>query len=241
MTSKLPRTLQKKGQEVRIYEGFDKLREKAFLLSSITRGRRVRTTRRSLRDAEELAREALDQMVRNRVPVSLTPEDWELLKKVKKVAGERSPWRLLEDTRAATKLLAGSASMTEAAEFFTARNQHRAKVTVGEIFDNYITHLEQNAGERNLSDVRSRVGRFEQTFRRNALADISRDAIREFIKGLDVSNRTRNNYRQQIITFFRWAQKRGYLRRGPPDRAGIPRPLARGGKGSCHLHRPANP
>lgn len=213
--SEFPLTLRKKGQEVTLYKGHDRRRgHDYFTVIYHLGGVRRRTTRKSFEEAKELAEGVLEKMAKGRVPVSLSHDDWELLKKLKKVARDRSAWRLLEDAGAAGKLLGKETSLTEAAEFWMSRNQHRSKIKVRELYEQYIRHLEQDASERHLRDARNRVGKFEESFRNQGISDLTAEAIREFLQSLDVENRTRNNYRAQIITFFRWAQKRDFLEQG---------------------------
>ena len=126
--SDYPLTLRKKGQEVTLYKGFDRRRDHDyFTVIYHLGGVRKRTTRKSFVEAKKLAEDVLEKMARGRVPASLSQEDWELLKKV---ARDRSAWRLLEDAGAAAKLLGKDASLTEAAEFWISRNQHRSKIVI---------------------------------------------------------------------------------------------------------------
>jgi len=215
-----PLTLQKKGKEVKIYRGDDKRRgESYFTVVYYTGNHRVRVNRTSFEEAKILANQKLEEMVRGRVPVSLEPTDWEMLKELKRVAGERNPWRFLEDARAASLILKGTASMAQAAEFWISRHQHRADIQVSEAFEEYIRQVETRSSERNLRDARNRVGRFDKVFGAHAIGDINAEAILHFLESMDVEKRTKNNYRAQIITFFRWARKRGYLEEGSPTAA----------------------
>lgn len=104
--------------------------------------------------------------------------------------------------------------MTEAAEFWLARNQHRAEAPVSKLYEEYQRKVELEGSERHIRDVRNRVGKFEEAFGDHSIGDITAEAIREFLQAMDVENRTRNNYRAQIITFFRWSRKQGYLEEG---------------------------
>lgn len=210
-----PLTLQKKGKEVKIYRTCDKARkEEYFTVTFYVGNNRRRVNRRSLDDARKVAMEKLEEMVRGKVPVSLDHRDWELLKEVKRVAKDRPPWRLLEDVRAASMILKGAASMAEAAEFWVARHHHKADGEVSKIYEEYIRQLEQKSSERNTRDARNRVGKFEAAFGGHLLSDVTPDAILAFLQSMSVESRTKNNYRAQIVTFFRWARKRGYLEEG---------------------------
>lgn len=212
---KFPHTLRKKGQEVKIYPGHDRRHDSDYFTVVYYVGQsRRRTTRHTLEAAEKLGEQILENLCRNQVPSTLSMEDWELLKKLKKVAKDRSPWRLLEDAQSASKALDGKVSLTEAAEFWNSRHLHHSNITVGQAFETYLRTLEPQAAERHLRDVRNRLSKFEEAFRNHALADVSRHAIREFLEAMKVSARTRNNFRGQIVTFFRWAQKNGHLEEG---------------------------
>jgi len=213
--SNFPLTLRKKGQEVKIYRAHNRARGEDYYTVVFYVGKtRRRINRRTLADAKALAAEKLDQMAKGRVPTSLDPADWELLKELKKVTRFQSPWRFLEDAKSASKLLNGAASLTESAEFWVRRHQHRAAELVSKLYEEYVRYVEREGGERHLRDVRNRVGKFEDVFGSHSIGDVTTEAIREFLERMAVENRTKNNYRAQIITFFRWCRKQGYLEEG---------------------------
>jgi len=213
--SDFPRTLRKKGQEVTIYCGFDQTRNQTYYTVVYhLGGHRQRNTRRSLQEAEKLAEDVLEKMANNRVPVSLSHEDWELLKKLKRICKDRAPWRFLEDASAAQKIVQDHVTLTEAAEFWKQRHHHRSKVKVSALYEEYIRELEQTASERHLRDARNRLGRFEEAFNGHVLADIPVQALEEFLNSLQVGDRTRNNHRDLMVTFFRWARTQGHLEEG---------------------------
>lgn len=107
--SDFPRTLPRKGQEVKIYRGRDsRSNSNDFTVVYYAGQSRRRATRRTIEEAQKLGEEILETLCRNQVPTSLSMEDWELLKKLKKVARNRSPWRMLEDVQSAAKVLEDS-------------------------------------------------------------------------------------------------------------------------------------
>ena len=66
-----------------------------------------------------------------------------------------------------------------------------------------------------LHDCKCRLGKFAQDMKCN-IADIDANAVDVWLRGLQVTGRTRNNYRAMLKTLFRFARSRGYLAKNEP-------------------------
>ncbi len=111
----------------------------------------------------------------------------------------------------ARKLL-GSVSVMEAAKFFDRHGRTVVKEgTLQEILDAMLAALEADKrGEYHRRDVKRMVGRFIGHFT-CPITEISNAAINDWLRGLDVAGRTRDNYRDAVHNFFGFAQTEGYL------------------------------
>jgi integrase len=69
-----------------------------------------------------------------------------------------------------------------------------------------------------LSDLQYRLGHFSECFP-GLIADVTTAELEDWLRKLKLSPRSRNNYRNILITFFRFAQRRGYLLKGQETEA----------------------
>lgn len=114
---------------------------------------------------------------------------------------------------AAHKLL-GGASILEAVKFYVARRPTQETIiSVHEAVEQFLEAKKSDGvGNRYLQDARSRLRKFSGAFQQ-PLRDVATAAMDEWLRGIATHPRTRNNFRQHIVTLFRWARDRGYLER----------------------------
>lgn len=116
----------------------------------------------------------------------------------------------------ATKRLAEKGSLLEAVDHFVkvaSRNPQRRKVP--EIVEEFIAAKScDGLSPRYIEDLTFRLRRFAVDFP-HAIGDITTTEIDDWLRALNVSLITRNNFRRLVITFFNFARRRGYL---PRDR-----------------------
>lgn len=113
--------------------------------------------------------------------------------------------------RDAKRLLRGG-SLLEAARYYMAQRLHDIpKRTVEQVFDEMLkAKRAEGLSERYVDDLDSRVGKFANDFDRQ-IASISGPQIKEWLQGLNVANRTRNNFRIALQTLFSFAKAQKYL------------------------------
>ena len=113
--------------------------------------------------------------------------------------------------RDAKRLLRGG-SLLEAARYYSALRLH--DIPLRSIPDVYAEMLKAKRAEglskRYLGDIESRVGRFAEKFQ-GQITNIRGPQIKEWLQSLDVANRTRNNFRIALQTFFAFAKGQHYL------------------------------
>lgn len=88
--------------------------------------------------------------------------------------------------------------------------------TVEQVRDRFIASREKGgASDRYLRDIRGRLKAFCGSFRCQ-ISSVTVADIETWLGGLKVGGRSRNNYRNAIVTLFNFAKRQGYL---PRDRA----------------------
>lgn len=113
----------------------------------------------------------------------------------------------------AYKLL-GGASIVEAAKFYAARRPTLDNsISASDAVEEFLKAKESDGvGIRYLQDARSRLRKFAKAFAA-PLSGITSAVMEKWLREIAGHPRTRNNFRQHIVTLFRWARERGYLPR----------------------------
>jgi integrase len=114
----------------------------------------------------------------------------------------------------ARTILGDSGSLLEAARMFrkSAKRAQRT-ATVPELVEQYLAALEADGIKgRHLQDTRSRLRKFSGDIK-TRIDEVTSADMATWLRGLGVAPRTRNNFRSQLVTFFRWARTEGYLPR----------------------------
>jgi len=135
---------------------------------------------------------------------------------------------------AARKILGGG-SIVEAARFYAERRPTQdAVITVNDAVEAFLVAKESDGvGIRYLQDARSRLRRFAKAFSVPISSATSAD-MEEWLRKIAANPRTRNNFRQHVVTLFRWARDRGYLPREAQTEADrLPLAKDRGGDVKC--------
>ena len=139
-----------------------------------------------------------------------------------KVLGDSVPVHVAAgEYAAAIRTLNGTGTLLQATEFFARyRTVVDVERTVPEVVAEMV-HAKERDGlsVRYLEDCRDRLGRFATDFKRPISLLQTRD-IAHWLRELQCSTRSRNNYRNLIVTLFSFARKHGYY---PADR---PNPAA---------------
>lgn len=95
---------------------------------------------------------------------------------------------------------------------------HRAALDVipkniPEVVSSMLSQMEKDgSGKRWIDDLESRLGKFVAKYT-GQIAELRAPAINQFLDGLNVGPRSRNNYRIALMTLFSYAKERNYLPR----------------------------
>jgi integrase len=125
----------------------------------------------------------------------------------------------VEEYVAARKRLAGE-PLADAVAFYLTRNPSTLpQRTVAEVAKEFLAAKTQDRlSERYLEDCRLRLDRFSKAFT-GFIANIQANEIEDWLRALNVSPRTRNNFLGVIATMFSYARSRGYLRKSEKTEA----------------------
>ena len=139
--------------------------------------------------------------------------------------------------RDAKRLIRGGSLVEAAAYYARQRLLDIPKKTIKEVYDELIAakHAE-GCSNRYIRDLESRVGKFVGTFGTRAVPGVTGAEIKDWFQGLQhltsrtdpeapkvpVTNRTRNNFRLCIHTFFLFARSQRYLPADWNEMDGIP-------------------
>ncbi len=75
------------------------------------------------------------------------------------------------------------------------------------------------ASQRYLSDLKSRLGQFAEDFNQTLVAEITATQVDQWLRSLQVSPITRNNFRRVLIVAFNFAVDRGYSTVNPATKS----------------------
>jgi integrase len=144
-----------------------------------------------------------------------------------------------EEWAAARKVLGGSATLREAAEFFVRnRREETERVTVGSVVERLLDE-KRTAGVHAdyLANLTRTLRRFAGAFP-VMIGDVRPEQVTAWLAGLGATGRTAANYRSWLVGLFRWARDNGIL---PADRRTAAEcvRMARWGKRRVEPFRPA--
>jgi integrase len=116
----------------------------------------------------------------------------------------------IEEYVAAREHLHGE-SLLVAAKAYARRSHGHQDKPVAEIVQEILWERTQNgASARYIKSLRCDLNRFAAAFHTN-IGSVTARLIEQWLLGLKVGPRTRNNVRMSVVTMFRYARKHGYL------------------------------
>lgn len=106
----------------------------------------------------------------------------------------------------------GSTPLLDAVEYYVRRHPANMPTkTVAEVFNEMLKAKEADgASAVYLRDLKFRLGELAEAFA-CPIAGVDAPKLNEFLRALDCSGRSRNNYRTAISTLFNYAEAQGYL------------------------------
>lgn len=116
------------------------------------------------------------------------------------------------------RLLEGrNASLLDAVHhYLTYLDQTRRSIPVGELFDEFLSAKQQdNVSPKYLADLRSKLGRFVNSFHDTLVCNLTVAQVEAWIRSLDIGPVSRESYRRNVSVLLEFGRRRGYLRENP--------------------------
>jgi integrase len=119
----------------------------------------------------------------------------------------------------AERLSAFGKTLQDATNFFVAhlKASQKSCTAVDLVRELLAAKKADGASKRYLSDLRSRLARFAAAFNGQTVATITAAQIDDWLRGLNLSPISRNNYRRVLIVMFNYAIQRGYGTSNPAE------------------------
>lgn len=109
------------------------------------------------------------------------------------------------------------ASLLDAVHHYLAYlDQTNRSIPVSELFDEFLSVKQQdNVSPKYLADLRSKLGRFVNSFHNTLVCNLTVAQIESWIRSLDVGTVSRESYRRNVSVLLQFGRRRGYLRENP--------------------------
>jgi integrase len=116
------------------------------------------------------------------------------------------------------RLLEGhNASLLDAVHhYLTYLDQTRRSIPVSELFEEFLSIKQQdNVSPKYLADLRSKLGRFVNSFHDTLVCNLTVAQIESWIRSLAIGTVSRESYRRNVSVLLEFGRRRGYLRANP--------------------------
>ena len=109
------------------------------------------------------------------------------------------------------------ASLLDAVHHYLAYlDQTKRSIPVSELFDEFLSVKQQdNVSPKYLADLRSKLGRFVNSFHDALVCNLTVAQIEAWIRSLDIGTVSRESYRRNVSVLLEFGRRRGYLRANP--------------------------
>ncbi|MFZ3377827.1 MAG: tyrosine-type recombinase/integrase [Chthoniobacterales bacterium] len=100
--------------------------------------------------------------------------------------------------------------------YLTYVEQTKRSIPVSELFDEFLSVKQQdNASSKYLADLRSKLGRFVNSFHDTLVCNLTVAQIEAWIRSLNIGTVSRESYRRNVSVLLEFGRRRGYLRANP--------------------------
>ena len=204
-----------------------------FTVAHYSGGRRKRKSFASLAIAKEHANEIAQAIINDRLAVlELTSADRDgYVGAIDLLRPLGIPLRSAVEEYVAARSLLNGEPLLSAVEEHIGRRRKVIDKRVREVVDELVaSKIEAQLSKRYTNSLRCYLNRFASAFEINIGSATSR-MIEDWLTGLKLGPRGRNNIRQSIVTLFHFARSRHYLPKGQPTEADdVSKVKDRGGK-----------
>ena len=148
----------------------------------------------------------------------------------------------VREYRAAVEALKGKATLAEAVKFYMASGMTEiSRKAVPAVVIEFLAAKKQDGRSQvHLNDLEYRLAKFAERFP-GQIAEVTKNQIAQWLRGLEVGPRGRNNYAASVANLFRWARdEKGYLPEGRPTVGeNLPRAASDGDGEDVVIFKPA--
>jgi integrase len=100
--------------------------------------------------------------------------------------------------------------------YLTYLDQTKKSIPVGELFEEFLSIKQQdNVSPKYLADLRSKLGRFVNSFHDTLVCNLTVAQIEAWIRSLDIGTVSRESYRRNVSVLLEFGRRRGYLPANP--------------------------
>lgn len=215
-SKKYPVVLEEHGERVVIRKVLDHGSE-AFRIEYYVAGQRRMKTRADESEAHTDAGRIL-AMLNERAPVFSQTEDATIYLAAKTVLGGLVPVDVACREWVVAMQRLNGASLLDAVEVYRKITPEKTGRKIPELVTEYAVSLADDTSLAYRSRAHNRLKRFAARFP-GLLHEVTASEMEGWIKGLNLGKRARNNERETLVAFSRWAQNRKYLPIGAPVEA----------------------
>ena len=106
------------------------------------------------------------------------------------------------------------ASLFDAVHHYLAYlDQTKRSIPLTELFEEFLSIKQQdNVSPKYLADLRSKLGRFVNSFHDTLVCNLTVAQIEAWIRSLDIGTVSRESYRRNVSVLLEFGRRRGYLR-----------------------------
>src|SRR4029453_6119912 len=121
----------------------------------------------------------------------------------------------------AERLVPYGRTLADATDFFVAYlKASECSITAAALVPQYIAAKKADgASKRYVDDLRSRLNTFAEAFNEQMIATITSAQLDDWLRSLNLSPVSRNNFRRVVVTMFSYAVQRGYSTSNPAAKA----------------------
>jgi integrase len=100
--------------------------------------------------------------------------------------------------------------------YLTYLDETKRSIPVGELFEEFLSVKQQdNVSPKYLADLRSKLGRFVNSFHDTLVCNLTVAQVEAWIRSLNIGTVSRESYRRNVSVLLEFGRRRGYLRTNP--------------------------
>ena len=172
-------------------------------------------------EALRMAKAVLLRLLKQPIPFAMSEDADTLRSALAVIAPFGVSLHIAVSDYAALRRRVGDVSLAEIAAVYLRHKPVKDGKDLGELVRDYLAEVEPRVSRDGFRRTRARLRRFARTFGSRKIHTIEEDELSKWMTKLGVANRSRNNERQALVTFFNWCQTKRYLPRDVTNEAAL--------------------